>query len=69
MLNPSPPPAVVVLTLDPAERPLDRDERLARGLAAQPFFLAQKMALWPVYRKEMDRHYDSLKKLADDARD
>ncbi|WRT68488.1 uncharacterized protein IL334_005464 [Kwoniella shivajii] len=26
-----------------------------------------KLSLWPVYRKEMDNHIDSLKKLADDA--
>jgi hypothetical protein len=31
------------------------------------FLQGQKMVLWPLYRKEMDNHIDSLKKLADEA--
>lgn len=67
MLNPSPPPAVVVLTLIRLNDHLIETSDSRAVLPLNPFFLAQKMALWPVYRKEMDRHFDSLKKLADDA--
>jgi len=31
------------------------------------FLQAQKLAMWPIYRKEMDAHIDSLKRLADEA--
>jgi hypothetical protein len=31
------------------------------------YLQGQKMVLWPLYRKEMDNHIDSLKKLADEA--
>jgi hypothetical protein len=31
------------------------------------YLQSQKMALWPLYRKEMDNHVDSLKRLADEA--
>lgn len=31
------------------------------------YLQGQKMALWPLYRKEMDAHVDSLKRLADEA--
>lgn len=67
ILNPSPPPAVVVLTLIRLNDHLIETSDSRAVLPLNPFFLAQKMALWPVYRKEMDRHFDSLKKLADDA--
>jgi hypothetical protein len=67
LLSPAPPPAVPLLTIIRLN-----DSVLAtcisRGtLPLDSFLQAQKMALWPVYRKEMDQHVESLKRLADDA--
>ncbi|KIR98992.1 hypothetical protein L804_03612 [Cryptococcus deuterogattii 2001/935-1] len=40
----------------------------ARGtLPLIPYLTGQKLAMWPIFRKEMDQHIESLKKLADDA--
>lgn len=67
ILAPSPPPAISLLTL------IRLNDRLlsisdSRGtLPLMPILLGQKMAMWPVYRKEMDAHIDSLKRLADEA--
>lgn len=67
IITPSPPPAIPLLTL------IRLNDRLlsisdSRGtIPLMPILLGQKMALWPVYRKEMDAHIDSLKKLADEA--
>lgn len=67
VLAPSPPPALPLLTL------IRLNDRLlatcdSRGtFPLIPFLQAQKLALWPVYRREMDQHIDSLKRLADDA--
>lgn len=41
------------------------DQRGTLPLAT--YLQGQKMALWPLYRKEMDGHVDSLKRLADEA--
>ena len=41
------------------------DQRGTTPLAT--YLQGQKMALWPLYRKEMDAHVDSLKRLADEA--
>ena len=66
MLNP-PPPAMPLLTI------IRFNDRLievcdSRGtLPLKTFLMAQKLAMWPIYRKEMDQHVDSLKRLADDA--
>jgi hypothetical protein len=67
ILNPSPPPAIPLLTLI---RLNDRLIAISDSRGALPiasFLQAQKLAMWPVYRKEMDAHVDSLKKLADEA--
>ena len=67
IISPSPPPAVPLLTLI---RLNDRLIAISDSRGALPiasFLQAQKLALWPVYRKEMDAHVDSLKKLADEA--
>nr|XP_031864063.1 uncharacterized protein CI109_000707 [Kwoniella shandongensis]KAA5531135.1 hypothetical protein CI109_000707 [Kwoniella shandongensis] len=67
VISPSPPPAIPLLTLIRLN-----DHLLAtcdsRGtLPLISFLTGQKLAMWPVYRKEMDQHIESLKKLADDA--
>ena len=67
ILAPSPPSAVVLLTLIRLN-----DQLLAtcdsRGtLPMIPFLQAQKLTMWPIYRKEMDQHIDSLKRLANEA--
>ena len=65
--TPSPPPAIPLLTL------IRLNDRLisicdSRGtLPLLPFLQAQKMSMWPIYRREMDQHVESLKKLADEA--
>ncbi|ORY35497.1 putative suppressor of action mutation 2-like protein [Naematelia encephala] len=62
-----PPPAVPLLTI------IRLNDRLlatcdARGtLPLIPYLQAWKMGMWPVYRKEMDQHVASLKRLADEA--
>ncbi|KAK4689843.1 vacuolar protein sorting-associated protein 52, partial [Tremellales sp. Uapishka_1] len=67
ILSPSPPPAIPLLTL------IRLNDRLlatcdARGtLPLIPYLTGQKLAMWPVYRKEMDQHVESLKKLGDEA--
>ena len=63
----SPPPAIPLLTL------IRLNDRLlsicdSRGtLPLISFLQAQKLAMWPIYRKVMDAHIDSLKRLADEA--
>lgn len=67
IVSPSPPPAIPLLTL------IRLNDRLisvcdSRGtLPLLSFLQGQKLAMWPIYRKEMDQHVDSLKKLADEA--
>ena len=67
IVSPVAPPAVPLLTL------IRLNDRLlsicdARGtLPLLPFLQSQKLALWPIYRKEMDQHVDSLRRLADEA--
>ena len=63
----SPPPAVPLLTLI---RLNDRLLATADSRGAVPliaFLQGWKLAMWPVYRKEMDAHIESLKQLADQA--
>lgn len=66
MLSP-PPPAVPLLTL------IRLNDRLlatceSRGtLPLIPFLQAHRLAMWPMYRKDMDQHIHSLKRLADEA--
>lgn len=66
VLSPAP-PAIPLLTL------IRLNDRLlaicdSRGtLPLISFLQAQKLAMWPIYRKEMDAHIDSLKRLADEA--
>ena len=67
ILSPSPPPAIPLLTL------IRLNDRLlstcdSRGtLPLISYLQSQKLAMWPVYRKEMDQQVDSLKALADQA--
>ncbi|OXC67365.1 hypothetical protein AYX13_04086 [Cryptococcus neoformans] len=62
-----PPPAIPLLTI------IRLNDHLlatcdARGtLPLIPYLTGQKLAMWPIFRKEMDQHIESLKKLADDA--
>lgn len=62
-----PPPAIPLLTV------IRLNDHLlatcdARGtLPLIPYLTGQKLAMWPIFRKEMDQHIESLKKLADDA--
>lgn len=62
-----PPPAVPLLTLI---RLNDRILATADSRGTIPlisYLQGWKLAMWPVYRKEMDAHIDSLKLLADQA--
>lgn len=63
----TPPPAITLLTII---RLNDRLIATAESRGAQPliaYLTGWKMALWPLYRKAMDAHVDSLKALADAA--
>ena len=62
-----PPPAVPLLTLIRLNDRLimTADSRGAIPLIA--YLQGWKLAMWPVYRKEMDAHVESLKVLADQA--
>ena len=61
----SPPPAIPLLTM------IRLNDRLlgicdSRGtIPLEAFLQRQKLAMWPIFRKEMDAHVDGLKKLAD----
>jgi hypothetical protein len=67
----------ILITPPPSSLPLltmirlnDRLLGLSEQRGAIPlegYLQSQKMALWPLYRKEMDAHVDSLKRLADEA--
>ncbi|KAK8854712.1 hypothetical protein IAR55_003451 [Kwoniella newhampshirensis] len=67
VILPSPPPAIPLLTLIRLNDHLLATCDTRGTLPLIPFLTGQKLAMWPVYRKEMDQHIDSLKKLADDA--
>ncbi|ORX38430.1 putative suppressor of action mutation 2-like protein [Kockovaella imperatae] len=62
-----PPPAVQLLTM------IRLNDRLleiceARGtLPLESYLQRQKLSMWPIFRKELDGHIDTLKKLADGA--
>ncbi len=61
------PPAIPLLTMIRAN---DRLLAIAEGRGALPlvpYLTGWKMALWPLYRKAMDAHIDSLKALATEA--
>jgi hypothetical protein len=67
IMAPSAPPAVPLLSLI---RLNDRFLSICETRGTHPlvsFLQSQKLSMWPVYRKEMDQHVDSLKKLADEA--
>ncbi|OCF31559.1 hypothetical protein I317_07308 [Kwoniella heveanensis CBS 569] len=67
IITPSPPPAIPLLTMI---RLNDHLLYVADSRGAIPllsYLTGWKMALWPIYRKEMDAHVDSLKRLADEA--
>ncbi|WVF67447.1 hypothetical protein IAT40_002203 [Kwoniella sp. CBS 6097] len=67
VINPSPPPAIPLLTMI---RLNDHLLSVADSRGAIPllsYLTGWKMTLWPIYRKEMDAHVDSLKRLADEA--
>ena len=67
ILSPSPPPAVPLLTIIRLNDHLLATCDSRGALPLIPFLQGQKLTLWPVYRKEMDAHNTSLKKLADEA--
>lgn len=63
----TPPPAIPLLTMIRAN---DRLLAIAEGRGALPlvpYLTGWKMALWPLYRKAMDAHIESLKALANEA--
>jgi hypothetical protein len=67
IITPAPPPAMSILTIirlnDRVLASIDH-----RGcVPLEAFCMGWKLALWPVFQKEMGRHMDSLKKLADEA--
>lgn len=61
------PPAIPLLTLIRInDRFLATCE--SRGtIPLEPLLQGQKLILWPLYKKDMDRHYESVKALADEA--
>ena len=62
--NPSALPLLTMIRLN--ERILYISQQ--RGtIPLEGYLQNQKMVLWPLYRKEMDNHIDSLKRLADEA--
>jgi hypothetical protein len=67
VITPSPPPAIPLLSLIRLNDQIISTADTRGCLPLLPFLQAQKLAMWPIYRKEMDGHMDSLKKLADDA--
>ncbi|RSH88841.1 hypothetical protein EHS25_003069 [Saitozyma podzolica] len=67
VITPSPPPAIPLLSLIRLNDQIISTADTRGCLPLLPFLQAQKLAMWPIYRKEMDGHVDSLKKLADDA--
>jgi hypothetical protein len=67
IITPSPPPAIPLLSLIRLNDQIISTADIRGCLPLLPFLQAQKLAMWPIYRKEMDSHVESLKKLADDA--
>ncbi|ODN98284.1 ChAPs family protein [Cryptococcus wingfieldii CBS 7118] len=62
-----PPPAIPLLTIIRLNDRLLNIASLRGTIPLDSYFTAQKLSLWPVFRKEMDQHVDSLKRMADDA--
>ncbi|WVQ71945.1 hypothetical protein IAR50_001487 [Cryptococcus sp. DSM 104548] len=62
-----PPPAIPLLTIIRLNDHLLQLASLRGTIPLESYLTAQKLALWPVFRKEMDQHVDSLKRMADDA--
>jgi hypothetical protein len=67
IISPSPPPAVPLLTLIRLNDHLLSTAGSRGAIPLIPVLQSQKLAMWPIYRKEMDGHIESLKKLADEA--
>ncbi|WVR09528.1 hypothetical protein IAU60_006596 [Kwoniella sp. DSM 27419] len=67
MIAPTPPPAIPLLTMI---RLNDHVLSVADSWGTSPllsYLTGWKMLMWPIYRKEMDAHVDSVKRLADEA--
>lgn len=62
-----PPPAITLLTIIRLNDHLISTCDSRGALPLLPFLQAQKLAMWPIYRKEMDLHIESIKKIANEA--
>ena len=62
-----PPSALPLLTMIRLNEHILRISQQRGTIPLEGYLQGQKMALWPLYRKEMDNHVDSLKRLADEA--
>lgn len=62
-----PPPAVPLLTLIRLNDHVLATAHSRGTTPLIPILQGWKLAMWPVYRKEMDSHVDSLRQLADQA--
>jgi hypothetical protein len=62
-----PPPATALLTIIRLNDHVLSSIEHRGCIPLEAFCMGWKLALWPVFQKEMGRHVDSLKKLADEA--
>ncbi|WVQ95034.1 hypothetical protein IAU59_002126 [Kwoniella sp. CBS 9459] len=67
VIAPTPPPAIPLLTMIRLNDHLLSVADSRGTIPLLSYLTGWKMALWPIYRKEMDAHVDSLKRLADEA--
>lgn len=63
----TPPPSIPLLTIIRLNDRLISTSELRGCQPLVGFLTGWKLRLWPVYRKEMDAHFASLKKVADEA--
>lgn len=63
----SPPSAISLLTIIRVNDELIKTAESRGALPLIPYLIGWKLTLWPVYRKAMDAHIDSIKALADTA--
>jgi hypothetical protein len=62
-----PPSALPLLTMIRLNEHILKTSQQRGTIPLEGYLQSQKMVLWPLYRKEMDNHVDSLKRLADEA--
>lgn len=67
MLSPTPPNAIPLLTLIRLNDKLLASAESRGAIPLVPYLTGWKMQLWPLYRKAMDAHIESIKVLADQA--